>query len=293
MTGALLSCRDAAMAQPDCAWDYDSYACSYCTLQESDGDMGSHATLFPEAYEAEATQLGVCGVYPQSAYSDQVPADQSQCAHMRRPLKPSLGDDGRFCVCYKPQKSYDAAIKWRSSPKAFDEVQAELDQVTDANTGALSDEVRLHQKDFADDTLRIQQSGTYRLMEDITFDFNAGDLDAPNAGGKQWWPMAAQSEQYPGAESWRDEYFMGFFAGITIEVDDVVLDLSGHEIAMAPAFYYPQRFFFIALKSVVYALGQGPGMFCAHPKYASNVVIRDGSIGLSSHHGITDRTKTR
>ena len=35
----------------------------------------------------------------------------------------------------------------------------------------------------------------------------------------------------------------GFFAGITIEVDDVVLDLNGHEMARAPAFYYQQRFF--------------------------------------------------
>ena len=68
MTGALFGCHDAAAAQPDCAWDYDSYACSYCTLQESDGDLGYHATLFPEAYESEATQLGVCGVYPQGAY---------------------------------------------------------------------------------------------------------------------------------------------------------------------------------------------------------------------------------
>ena len=43
---------------------------------------------------------------------------------------------------------------------------------------------------------------------------------------------------------------MGFFAGITIEVDDVVLDLNGHEIAMAPAFYQQRFFLCIALKSV-------------------------------------------
>ena len=30
-----------------------------------------------------------------------------------------------------------------------------------------------------------------------------------------------------------DEYLMGFFAGITVEVDDVVIGLNGCEIAMS------------------------------------------------------------
>ena len=142
---------------------------------------------------------------------------------MLRPLKPSLGDNGHFCVCYKPPKSYDAFIKWRSSPKEFDQVQSDWeqrqqDQVTDANVGALEDEVRIYQEDFAASTLRIQQSGTYRLMENILFDSNAGDLNASNAGEKQWWPLASQADKYPGAESTRDAYLMGFFAGITSEV---------------------------------------------------------------------------
>merc|ERR1719283_457884 len=166
-------------------------------------------------------------------------------------------------------------------------MQRQGERASQDNIGFVDDVVELYQKDFAKGTYRIRQSGTYRIMEDIEFDFNAGDLEAPNAGEKQWWPMAEQSEQYPGAGTQRDEYFMGFFAGITIEVDDVVLDLNGHEIAMSPAFYYQQRFFScVALKSVVYALNQGPGMFGAHPQYASNVLIKDGSIGLSSHHGI-------
>ena len=44
----------------------------------------------------------------------------------------------------------------------------------------------------------------------------------------------------------------GFFAGTTIEVDEVVLNLNGHEMARAPTFYYQQRFFVcVPLKSVV------------------------------------------
>ena len=128
MTGALFGCNDVSAKQPDCAWDYDRLDCSSCTLKESDAVLGYHATVFPEAYAAENTRLCVCGVYPQSAYATHVPQDQAECANMLQPLKPSLGDDGRFCACYKPEKGYNAYIKWRRLPKAFDQVQADWDQ---------------------------------------------------------------------------------------------------------------------------------------------------------------------
>ena len=123
-------------------------------------------------------------------------------------------------------------------------------------------------------------------MSDIEFDFNSGDLNKPNINWG-WWPRPDQNKKYPGSYSTRDEYFMGFFAGITIEANNVVLDLNGFELRMSRPFYYQQRFFScIALKSVVFALNQGPGIYGTSPIYPSNVVIRDGSIGLSSHHGI-------
>merc|ERR1712223_1730170 len=56
---------------------------------------------------------------------------------------------------------------------------------------------------------------------------------------------------------------------------------------MSLALYYHQRFFScIALKSVVFPLDQGPGVFGMEPVFANNVVIKNGNIGLSSHHGI-------
>ena len=144
----------------------------------------------------------------------------------------------------------------------------------------------LYQSDFEEGTYRILEGGTYRIMEDITFDFNAGNVDDPNSGDS-WWPRADQMEQYPGSGSLRDEYFMGFFAGITVEADDVVIDLNGHKLAMSKSFYFQQRFFsVIALKSVAFPLNQGPGVFGTDPVYPSNVVIQNGQIGLSSHHGI-------
>ena len=68
-------------------------------------------------------------------------------------------------MCYKPRKSYDAAIKWCSSPKTFEQVQAkweqrQLDRITaeHANVGAVDDEGRLYQENFANGTLHITQS---------------------------------------------------------------------------------------------------------------------------------------
>merc|ERR1719356_2317891 len=56
---------------------------------------------------------------------------------------------------------------------------------------------------------------------------------------------------------------------------------------MSMAFYFQQRFFsIISLKSVAFPLNQGPGFFGFEPSFSNNVVIKNGIIGLSSHHGI-------
>merc|ERR1719242_1631775 len=126
-------------------------------------------------------------------------------------------------------------------------------------------------------------------MEDIIFDFNAPeDFSTPYEGELQWWPTSDQSETYPGVGSYRDEYSLGFFAGITVETDNVVIDLNGFTVAQSEAFYFQQRFFScIALKSVAFPLQMGPvPMFGSNPQYATNVVIKNGNVGLSSHHGI-------
>ena len=154
------------------------------------------------------------------------------------------------------------------------------------DTASIADVHELYQSDFMNGTYRIKSSGTYKIMEDIVFDFNAGDLDYPNEGAS-WWPMAEQWEEYPGTGQTRDNYYLGFIAGITVEADDVVIDLNDHEIKQSMAFYYQQRFFScIALKSVAFPLNQGPGFFGMEPVFANNVVIQNGVIGLSSHHGI-------
>merc|ERR1719361_3414005 len=151
---------------------------------------------------------------------------------------------------------------------------------------SVDDVVELWQSDFEEGTYRIETSGTYKIMEDIVFDFNAGDLSNPN-DGISWWPSSDQVDKYPGAGSTRDIYYLGFIAGITVETDDVIIELNGFTLAMSEALYYQQRFFsIIALKSVAFPLNQGPGVFGTDPQFASNVVIENGVVGLSSHHGI-------
>ena len=73
-------------------------------------------------------------------------------------------------------------------------------QAEDTESGSISDVIELFQSDFEDGTYRIQRSGTYKIMEDITFDFNAGDLDDPNDGAG-WWPSEDQVDRYEGAGS--------------------------------------------------------------------------------------------
>jgi len=311
MTGTMFTCLHRSKAMKDCRWDYDTYECFYCSLTDSDGDLGY--TVIPPEHEwfdnytkthnyatdnSGGLMISLCGVYPQAANSDEVPQNRNECnsASNQNNIKPSIGTKGQFCQCAKPNPSAQAStftvsLAWLArSEAALARYQSQLESETDQTSDTV---IELYQRDFESGTYRITESGTYVVMEDIIFDFNAGDVEDPNAEWA-WWPLPEQSDEYNGAGSTRDEYYMGFFAGITVEADDVTLDLNGHEIAQSPAFYYQQRFFAcVALKSVVFALQQGPGVFGADPKFASDVTIKNGAIGLSSHFGIHGQNNER
>ena len=132
--------------------------------------------------------------------------------------------------------------------------------------------------DFEYRTYRIRKSGTYKTMEGIVFDFNPNE-ESPQEDGA-YLPLASQSDDYPGADSYKDAYSSGFFAGITIEVDNVVLNLNGKTLKMSEYFYYQQRWFTtIQLTTQYFLPEQGFGNFGGDPKMASNV-------GLISHYVI-------
>ncbi len=82
-------------------------------------------------------------------------------------------------------------------------------------------------------------------------------------------------------------YTLGFFAAITVEVDNVHIDLNGFTLEMDREFYLQQRFFaLIELGNVQFAAKQGPVDFGRDVVRVRDVQIRNGVLGLTSHHGI-------
>lgn len=155
----------------------------------------------------------------------------------------------------------------------------------------------LHQDDFTEGTLRIQQSGEYILTQDIVVNFNGPSEDtqklddfSPNAydiDDLHWYPRRDQDEAYPGLYTFHSKFTLGFFAAISIECDNVVINLNGYSLSMEYTFYFQQRFFsLIELGNQPFISGQGPANWGADEIHASNVVIKDGTLGLSSHHSI-------
>ena len=90
--------------------------------------------------------------------------------------------------------------------------------------------VKLYQSDFNRGTYRITKPGLYQLQESIVFHPQpTHDL----------FPTDLQLQgEYPGRPG---PYSLGFFAAITVEAKDVILDLGGHTIQQSVEFYAIQR----------------------------------------------------
>lgn len=126
--------------------------------------------------------------------------------------------------------------------------------------------VELSSDDFFTGTYRIVKPGHYVLTEDITFD-----------------PPKEVPTSYP-----RMPFRLGFFAAITVECSDVVIDLNGHTLEQSEAHALHQRFFaLIELSDQPFLMGQGPANFGPDtPGGAVRCVVQNGMCGRSSHHGI-------
>lgn len=175
----------------------------------------------------------------------------------------------------------------------------------------------LYNKDFAHGTYIIDQPGYYKLAEDISFNPNSpATLDAALANGtidaetaarldlakpvdayRAGWPLASQFLYAPGdafvpggptdARYDPAAYGVGFFAAVAIEADGVVLDLGGHTLEQSAEHALLQRFFaVIELADQPFIPAQGPAGFGAELDPAKDIVIKNGTIGRSAHHGI-------
>jgi hypothetical protein len=145
--------------------------------------------------------------------------------------------------------------------------------------------IELKQSDFDNGTFRITDKGYYKLTEDIVFNPNPSIWDGDKLVGDNWMPRQDQKEEYPSAPL--GPYHMGFFAALSVEVDDVIIDLNGYTMEQSMEHYLQQRFFsVIELASSPFISGQGPSNFGEQVSFPSHVKIMNGNIGRSSHQGI-------
>jgi len=141
--------------------------------------------------------------------------------------------------------------------------------------------VELRQADFARGTLRVRAPCKLVFVEDVAFDPNPDN---------NWQPTDAQrrSGDYPHQSG----FALDFFAAMTIESDDVLIDLNGHELRQSRAHTLQQSFAqLISLGTGPFVPGEGPVDFSDREFDAgffgpSNVVIRNGRLGANAHHAI-------
>tara|TARA_B100000686_G_scaffold283222_2_gene306047 strand:+ start:1535 stop:3415 length:1881 start_codon:yes stop_codon:yes gene_type:complete len=141
--------------------------------------------------------------------------------------------------------------------------------------------VKLIQSDFDNGTVRLKWPAYYILDTDITFNPNPSD---------DWMPTPAQmsggaSAEYPGMPF--GPYDLGFFAAITTEADNIILNLNGKLLKQSREHNLQQRFYAnIELASTPFIPTQGPANFGDSIITPTNCYVTNGCLGLSSHHGI-------
>jgi hypothetical protein len=139
--------------------------------------------------------------------------------------------------------------------------------------------VMLMNADFAGGTLRITSGGLFFLGEDVEFNPNPDNDFKPYANQSQYANLA---------------YSLGFFAAITVEAADVVIDLRGFEIRQSVAHSIAQRFHaLIELGEAPFIGGQGPHNFGNNVTNVDGAIIMNGVLGRSAHHGIHGNTGAR
>ena len=138
-----------------------------------------------------------------------------------------------------------------------------------------SNPIILRQCDFDTGTYRITAPGYYVLDEDIVFHPNPEYDFKPTA------------EQFKNNTYPVHPYRLGFFAAITIECQDVILDLNGFSISQSNHHNIIQRFFaLIELANTPFIPKTGPANFGDDISAGNNVIIKNGTLSLSSHHSI-------
>mmetsp|Transcript_21196 Transcript_21196/g.48125 ORF Transcript_21196/g.48125 Transcript_21196/m.48125 type:complete len:661 (-) Transcript_21196:265-2247(-) len=146
----------------------------------------------------------------------------------------------------------------------------------------------LYQRMFDEGTYVISKPGLYCLAEDISFNPNSAAYlrtkfsDQSITAYEASMPLHSQYATYnPRA------YGVGFFAAIAVSGDNVILDLRGHVLQQDKEHALLQRFYAnIETADRPFIPGQGPHDFGSKIGSARSLLVTNGRIGRSSHHGI-------
>jgi len=134
----------------------------------------------------------------------------------------------------------------------------------------------LSQSDFDNGTVILSDSGTYILSEDIVFNPKEDN---------DFWPTDIADGQ---------PFTLGFFSAISVQGSHITIDLNQHTIRQSLKHNTQQRFFAcIELAGQPFIPGQGPANFGTPMTTCSNVTIKNGYLGLSSHHSIHGNNATK
>lgn len=168
---------------------------------------------------------------------------------------------------------------------------ANLVSAKNALTSAPAGVVNLTQADFVNGTYQIKNPNyVYVLSENI--DFNPNNLAMrklvdPNATSYESGDVLSTQFTNNGGEYDPAAFGIGFFAAISVQCDNVCIDLNGKKIEQSAEHALQQRFYAnIELASAPFIPSQGPHNFGNSVISAKNVYIYNGTLGRSSHHGI-------
>jgi hypothetical protein len=164
--------------------------------------------------------------------------------------------------------------------------------------------VLLANSDFANGTLRIKAPCMLKFTENISFNPNRpttwlNSSDAVTSDFSQavkidpnraldWNPdiSAPNNSQYFEPEV-KFAYSLGFFAAITVESSDVIINLNGYKLDEHLEHYVQQKFYsHIELSDQPFIPMEGPTNFGNILRSAKHCWIYGGTLGRSSHHCI-------
>lgn len=236
MTGTVFGCFWPVKGAHNCDMSYDDLTCYNCGAANFIVDGGAGRIAITDEYVStfaqqhsknQATGLFTStGICPKLIHhsNSAVAASHAECSgghevtggtgtDFTRSIgkkKPSVGTNGQNCVCFDSNDGLTNFYSGTYSQKEEEEIKFE-EPSTIEYEGTEYNYYELTADDFIDGTYRIRNSGYYKIMENIEFNFNAGDLTDPQSN-YGWMPKPEQNDEdlYPGAADYHDTYFLGF-----------------------------------------------------------------------------------